>query len=152
MRRLERGSSSTDAPPASVQHTPVALTQWISADYHRTFQIVARRPLLSPADREGMPDVAIVDEEFARRLFPGLPFTALIGHRVQLAGEGCRAREIVGVVRHIRHGALDELPSAEVYAPYWQLDPTWQLEIGRAMDVATRSVEDPSTVVVAVRR
>jgi predicted permease len=130
----------------------VALAQWVTPGYFHTFRIgLAAGRLFTRADREQGADVAIVDEEFSARTFPGAGRTAALGRRVQLAGEKGRWREIVGVVRHVRHAALDEIPRAEIYAPFDQMDPAWQLEIGRAMDVAIRSREESSAIVAGVR-
>lgn len=138
------------APPRD--RMPVALTHWVSAEYHRTLEIdllAGRR--FTAADREGTQDVAIVDEEFERRMFPTSKPGSALGRRVQLAGEPGRWRSIVGIVRHVRHTSLDEQPRVEVYAPYLQMEPAWQLEIGRAMDVAVRSSRDAASVVAGVR-
>jgi predicted permease len=131
---------------------PVALTQWVTEAYYRTFQIaLVRGRYFSPTDREDASNVAIVDEEFAKRYAPGGDPAAIVGARVRIVSEGDRWRQIVGVVRHVRHAALDEQPRPELYAPYSQMEPGWQLEIGRAMDVAVRSSAAPETVVAAVR-
>jgi predicted permease len=131
---------------------PVALTQWVSPGYHRTFRIeLLGGRFFTAADREGTQAVAIVDDEFERRTFAGGAPGSALGRRVQLVGEPGRWRTIVGVVRHIRHASLDEQPRVEVYAPYLQMEPAWQLEIGRAMDVAIRSSRDAGSVVAGVR-
>jgi putative ABC transport system permease protein len=135
-----------DGPPSAVgPDQPVALTQWMTDGYFRTFDIplVAGR-YFSRADREGSDRVAIVDEEFVRRHFPARTPGQVLGERVRLASEDSRPRRIIGIVRHVRHAALDEAPKAELYAPYDQMDPGWQLEIGRAMDVAVLASERPT--------
>ena len=131
---------------------PVALTQWVTADYYRTFGIplIAGR-YFSPADREGAGDVAIVDEEFAKRYATSGNAAAIIGSDVRIIAEGDRWREIVGVVRHVRHRGLDEEPRPEIYAPYAQMEPGWQVELGRAMDLAVRGADAPDAIVSAVR-
>jgi predicted permease len=131
---------------------PVALAQWVSRGYYRTFGIplVAGR-YFSDVDGEGADNVAIVDEEFVRRYFPSRAPALAIGERIRLLGEGDRPRRIIGVVRHIRHAALDEAPKAEIYAPYEQMEPGWQLEIGRAMDVAILGTGNPAAIVSTVR-
>jgi putative ABC transport system permease protein len=62
-----------------------------------------------------------------------------------------RWRTIVGIVRHVRHNALDEPARAEAYGPYDQLAPAWKAEIGRAMDVAVRSSVAPTALVEAIK-
>jgi putative ABC transport system permease protein len=128
---------------------PVALTQSVSEGYHRTFGIALRAGrYFTPADRAGSAGVAIVDAQFARTYFPGMAPSAAIGRRVNLAG---RWREIVGVVSHITH-RLEEQPGVQIYVPFAQAEPGWQLEVGRAMDLAVKSATAPDAVVAAVRK
>ena len=140
-------------PAAPADRAPLALTQWVSADYHRTFGItlLAGRYFES-ADREGAADVAIVDDEFVRRHLPDRDVAGAVGGRVRILGDRQPWREIVGVVRHIRHAALDERPQAQLYVPFAQAEPAWQLEVGRAMDIAIRSAIEPDAMVAAVRK
>ncbi len=140
-------------PPSPDNQLPVAIAQWVSPECHRTLgiRLVAGRHFAA-SDREGSALVAIVDEDFARRFFPGRPAASVVGERVRLVSEGQRWRTIVGVVRHIRHAALDEPPRPEVYAPFEQTDPAWQVEIGRAMDIAVRGAADPQRMVAGVRK
>ena len=139
--------------PAPDNQLPIALVQWVSPDCHRTFGItlIAGR-YFTDADREGSAAVAIVDDELARRFFPGQPPSSALGARVRLAGAEPGWRAIVGVVRHLRHASLDEDPRPEIYAPFEQTDPDWQVQVGRAMDVAVRGPGDPEALVGAVRR
>jgi len=132
---------------------PVALTQWVTSGCHDTLgiRLVAGR-YFSPADDDRGASVAIVDEELARRHFPGRSPGDVVGRALQLPGQpGEGARRIVGVVAHVRHAGLAEPPRPEIYVPYHQAEPGWQLEIGRAMDIAVRSRLDQAAVVSAVR-
>jgi putative ABC transport system permease protein len=140
-------------PPSPDNQLPVAIVQWVSPDCHRTFGItlLAGR-YFAASDREGSADVAIVDEDVVRRFFGGQQPRSALGQRVRLVGEGQRWRTIVGVVRHIRHAALDEQPRPEIYVPFEQTDAAWQLEIGRAMDIAVRGSGDPQALVARVRK
>ena len=153
-RRSDAPFSVAGRPAASIDRAPLALTQWVSPDYHRTFGIgvLAGRSFTS-ADRAGSAPVAIVDEEFVRRHLPGRDASGAVGERVRLLGDDDRAldREIVGVVRHIRHSGLDEEPRAEIYLPFEQAEPGWQLQVGRAMDIAVRSAQPAETIVSGIR-
>jgi predicted permease len=139
--------------PAPDNQLPIALVQWVSPDCHRAFGItlIAGR-YFTDADREGSAAVAIVDDELARRFFPSRPPSSALGARVRLAGAEPGWRAIVGVVRHLRHASLDEDPRPEIYAPFEQTNPDWQVQVGRAMDIAVRGPGDPEALVGAVRR
>jgi predicted permease len=153
-RRSDRPFSVAGQPADPIDRAPLALTQWVSADYHRTFGIavLAGRSFTS-ADRAASAPVAIVDEEFVRRHLPGRDLAGAVGERVRLPGDGDRPpdREIVGVVRHIRHSGLDESARAEIYIPFEQAEPGWQLQIGRAMDIGVRSAAPADSIVSEIR-
>ncbi len=76
------------------------------------------------ADREGTPPVAIVDEVLASTLWPG---QTAIGKRIRLVeitGSQPPWREVVGVVREIRHfGPETKVRWMQVYVPEYQ-DPS----------------------------
>jgi len=150
-RRSDKGFAVAGQSAEPLDRAPLALTQWASADCHRTFGIgllAGRR--FTPSDREHSAAVAIVDDEFVRKYLGREPASA-VGERVRLLDEPDRWREIVGVVRHVRHSRLDEESSAEIYIPFEQTRTDWQLEIGRAMDVAVRSARPADAIVAAIR-
>jgi putative ABC transport system permease protein len=136
-----------------VQQSPLALTQWVSPDYFRTFGIdlVAGR-VFRVSDDDHAALVALVDEDFARAYFPGRPVVAALGARIKFHETDPRWREIVGVVRHVRQGGLDERGGVEAYGPYDQLEAHWQTEIGRAMDVGVKSAVDRTALVEGIKR
>jgi len=155
---LGRGDEDTflkeGQSPLSKELTPRALTQFVSADYHRTFGIallVGR--YFTPQDNADAPPVAIIDEDLARKHFPGLSYNETLGRRLRLSGEGEPWREIVGVVRHIRHSSLDEpRQSVEAYGPFEQMQSRELTQIGRAMDVAVKSTTEPRKLLEAIRK
>jgi predicted permease len=65
-------------------------------------------------DREGGPQVAIVNEAFVRRYLPG---TGAVGHRF---GKGGPFIEIVGVVRDARTSSVQEAPMPTAFFPLAQ--------------------------------
>jgi len=138
--------------PAPGQEPPLAWTQWVTPEYFETLRIglVAGRTF-TPADGEGSALVAVVDEDFARREFPGRAPAGAIGERVMFPQTDSRWRTIIGVVRHVRHSALDEPAHAQAYGPFDQLASAWRMEIGRAMDVALRSATPPGALVEAIK-
>ncbi|MGH7573626.1 MAG: ABC transporter permease [Longimicrobiales bacterium] len=96
-----------------------AQTTIASAGYFRVMEI----PLLAgrgftDQDRNGAPDVAIINETLARTYFAR---ENPIGQRITIGVIGPpRPREIVGVVGDVRPTTLDSDPRFELYAPYGQ--------------------------------
>lgn len=81
---------------------------------------------LTDADREGAPDVAIVNESFERQFFPG---GLAIGKRMSLSDASTltdrmkrRWRTIVGVVKEIRERGYDPLPKPAMYGSLRQIE------------------------------
>ena len=75
--------------------------------------IVRGRPF-DGRDRAGAPRVAIVNERFARRFWPGAD---PVGRRLVVGGE---VREVVGVARDARYRSLGEAPAPHYYLPWSQ--------------------------------
>jgi putative ABC transport system permease protein len=97
-----------------------------------------RVPLLSgrwvsTSDTVNAPGIVVVNQEFGRQFFGG---KNPIGHRVQIAGDEIKAREIVGIVGTIKHGMLDESPRAAMYVPLAQSHPP-------DMNVVVRTAGNP---------
>ncbi len=95
------------------------------------------------ADREGTPPVAIVDELLAATLWPG---QTPIGKRIRLveiAGSQPPWREVVGVVRQIRHfGPEAKVRWMQVYVPEYQdPSPVMSFVIDTALPEATVRTE-----------
>ncbi len=93
---------------------PGAKFEAVSPGYFRTLGI----PLLSgrdfsPRDSGTAPRVLIIDETMARQFWPG---EDPLGQRV-LVGRDTEPREIVGVVRSVRHGSLEAPAEARMYVP-----------------------------------
>ena len=92
----------------------------ITSGYFRTLGI----PLLQgrdfdQRDRRGVPDVAIVNQSYARRYFAG---EDPIGKRIreQAAAPARRWTTIIGVVGDVRRRALDTPATPEVFRPFAQ--------------------------------
>ena len=135
-----------------LQQAPLVWTQWVTPGYFSTLRIavVAGRTFTAADDERGAL-VAVVDEEFARIHFPGRGPGDVLGEHVAFPDTDDRSRTIVGIVRHVRHNALDERAHAEAYGPYDQLAPAWKKEIGRAMDMAIRSTAEPAALLDAIK-
>ena len=78
--------------------------------------------------------VAIVDEAFARRHFPG---EDPIGRGIDIGNGTDGFYEIVGVVGNVRHGGLDAAPEPTMYVPYEQ-------DVFSTMWIVARTDGDPT--------
>jgi putative ABC transport system permease protein len=139
--------------PKNPAQWPVALGLAGSETYHQALGI----PLLAgrfftEQDRADTAPVAIVDEEFVRRNFANRPLSSVLGHRVRFEGTDEPWREIVGIVRHVRHRGLDEEARAEIYRPWTQLNAKRSADWLRSMDVIVKTDSEPTMLVPAIRR
>jgi putative ABC transport system permease protein len=94
---------------------PTAGWQFVTPGYFEAAGISVRAGRdFSTADREGAAHVTVVNEDLARRLFPG---EDPIGRRIGVGGDDANGdwHEIIGVVADVRHQALDIAPSPRVY-------------------------------------
>jgi predicted permease len=99
-----------DVPPPSVKFNAV------SRDYFATLgvRLVAGRVFEATDEQPGEP-VAIVNEEFARRFYPG---GNALGARVRIGGEG--DHRIVGIVQNAAINSVTEPAEPYFYLPYWR--------------------------------
>ena len=95
----------------------------------------------SEQDIKDAPKVTLIDEEFARRYWPG---EDAVGNRIKTGGDGPPVT-VVGVVRRVKMDGLNE-DSNRVQSYY----PFRQLPFG-AMMVVIKTVNDPMTLVSGVR-
>ncbi len=115
----------------------------IHPNYFSTFELeLVRGRAFTDADREGSPNVAIVSEDVAARVWPGQD---AIGKRLKMGGVSSRDnwRTVVGVARSTRYRELAQ-PRATLYLPARQFLVTAQTIVVRA----TR----PAAVVAAAAR
>ena len=118
----------------------------VSFNYFRAAGI----PLLSgreftEQDKVDSADAVIVNEELARRFFPG---EEAVGKRIQLALERTRFREIVGVVGNAKLSGLDAKVDPAVYVPLSQ--NTWPHALRTSYLVLRTSVA-PNMLAQAIR-
>jgi predicted permease len=129
-------------PVLPLPQRPIANLASVSDNYFRLMRItlVEGRPF-NASDREGSPGVCIINESFAKRLFPG---ESPIG-KVMLRGPDAAIRsEIVGVIRDVKTNGLNVPAPDEMYYPMRQL--------GRpAMSVVARTDGDPAALQSIIR-
>jgi putative ABC transport system permease protein len=144
-------------PPASLHEdgTP-SLFQAVSPDYFRAMGMpLVRGRAFTDRDTADGVRVAVVEEALVRKFFPD---TDPIGKRIAFEFTGAHGpsampiwREIVGVVKHVRHyGLVRELPNLQVYAPVEQL-PTWFANRRPTMTLFARTTLEPEEVIASVR-
>jgi putative ABC transport system permease protein len=146
-------------PAASLAEVPRVSARQESARSLQALGVrVVRGRLFGDRDDQRAPRVAVVNEELARRIFPGQD---PIGQRVQLEApehlvdpnalpRGGWARwTIVGVIENVRYGSLAEPPEAVVHVPYLQRTPAMPWSPGY---LVVRTKGDPAALVPAIRR
>ncbi len=127
-------------------------TRSVSGDYFSTMAIPLKAGrLLTDADSEGAPPVAVVDESFQRRFWPN---SSAVGKRFVYRFNNGQIQwgQIVGVVAHIRHYGIDQGKTLglgqegreQIYYPYLQ-------QPSNRMYLAIRTTIDPSSLTSAVR-
>jgi putative ABC transport system permease protein len=132
---------------------PSAAFNMVSADYFKTLQV----PLLKGrdfdlSDDEESPWVAIVNEAFAQRYWPG---EDPIGKRLLTEGgseEG--RRQIVGIVGNVRQESLEKEAEPEIFASFLQ-QPSVTSGHGYQnrvhMTIVVRCLAEPASTVGAIR-
>src|SRR5262249_517224 len=143
-------------PKLEPRDRPHTHPRTISPDYFRAMgsRMVQGRAFSEQAHAQG-PRVAIINETMARRFWPA---QTSLGKHVALDFETMKffpdrppefdlamgMREIVGVVRDVRHEGLEIEPQPEMYIPDRQLPE-------REMNLVIRAAIDPASLAAAVR-
>ncbi|MGD2115506.1 MAG: ABC transporter permease, partial [Acidobacteriota bacterium] len=113
--------------------------------YFRTLGIpLVRGRLFAESDDGGATRVALINERFAERYFPG---EDPIGRRVRIGNvrsDDSPWWTVVGIVGSVRDNALDRAPDAEAYVPAAQ-------RASRAMTLVVRSGRPPETLAEPLR-
>ena len=127
------------APPLPPGQSLTAGIRSISPDYFRTLHIpLVRGRMLAESDAATAPPVVIINEALARTYFAN---EDPLGRRII---HNHTSREIVGVVKDVKHSALDEEDKPEFYLPMTQFPRDF-------MTLAVRTSGDPSQMIAAVR-
>jgi putative ABC transport system permease protein len=118
-----------------------------TAGFFRTlgYTLVGGR-VFTDRDDERAPNVAVINETVARRLFPG---TNAVGKRIKLGeGDGRDWIEIVGVTRDVRNRGLDAPPASEVFIPVRQQ----RAAFNNQLFLLVRTAGEPLALMTAIRR
>src|SRR5262245_16764940 len=137
------GGFAIEGRPSPTAQTFNAGFRTISPDFFKTFRVsLVNGRLVAESDSAQAPPVVVVNESLARNYFAN---EDPLGKRITLSFDP-RPREIVGVVRDVKHTALDEEASREMYFPMAQarFPPIF-------MSLAVRTGGDPMQMVASVR-
>jgi predicted permease len=131
--------------PARGARVPEAMQGGVGLNYFATMGIplTAGRDFTAQ-DKKDAPPVAIINETFARRFWPG---QSAVGKRFRTRSEGPPI-EVIGVARDGKYFNLGEEPRPFVYRPLLQS------YVGDASNDGTlivRTVGDPGAIITAVR-
>lgn len=114
----------------------------VNEDYFRTLSIpLISGRLFTDQDRDGAPDVAIINETFARHFFPD---TDPVGKRIGWGCEKDLCRTIVGVVGDTRMSEIIQAPIPEIYVPINQAP-------NRRYTLFVKTSGDPRPLIGAIR-
>ncbi|TAK14854.1 MAG: FtsX-like permease family protein, partial [Acidobacteria bacterium] len=133
----------TDRPSSSEAEEPSAERYSVTPDYFRLMGIPLKAGrLLNDDDRFGAEMVIVINETFARQVWPG---ESPIGKRVRF-GSAARPRPalIVGVVGDVRHYALAQPPNPQFYTTQEQFTDSFLILLIRA--------SQPGTIGPAIRQ
>jgi len=140
-----------DPVPSADRPADPTLFQATAGEYFKVMgiQLVQGR-VFGAADTGSSPPVVIIDDTLAKHLFGT---ESAVGRRVAFEFNSQPIfREVVGVVRHVRHYGLTTEPiSFQVYAPMLQL-PIWWDTRRPAMALLVRTGADADALVSSVRR
>jgi predicted permease len=126
--------------PKTASELIISNERFVSPDYLRTMGIpLVKGRDFDERDIKGAPEVIIVNEELARRFWPG---EDPIGKRVQRGGKG-PWRTVVGLVRDEKEFSLENEP------PITLFHPIEQFNMGSRYFVA-RTTSDPEKMIAAV--
>jgi predicted permease len=130
-------------PLERTPNTPVALYSRISPGYFQAMdtRLVQGRDFTEQDDEKAIL-VAIINETFARRFWPG---EDPIGKRFSMGEPGAPMRQVIGVAEDGKYAGLNEDPRPFVYRPIWQ-------SYSGATSVIVRAEQDAQQLLTAVRR
>jgi predicted permease len=154
---LPMGSDSED--PFWIEGRPKPLSDndkywsiWseVEPDYLKVMSIpLVRGRFFTSQDTESAPRVAVVDEEFANKFFPG---EDPIGKF--FVDDYVGPTRIVGVVGHVKQWGLDEkfAMRSEFYLPFQQIADKYISRVNRSTTVVLRVTGEPLGFVDIIRR
>ncbi|HSA55604.1 MAG TPA: ABC transporter permease, partial [Gemmatimonadaceae bacterium] len=129
--------------PQSATGNALVGVHWVSPSWFGALSVPLKRGrLFSDTDRLGTPKVVLINEEAARRYFPG---EDPIGRTVAVYQGGFHTgAQVIGIVGDVRYGTIDSTARPDTYISYGQA------RIARMM-IFVRTAGDPSALAPSVR-
>ncbi|HYW69739.1 MAG TPA: ABC transporter permease [Pyrinomonadaceae bacterium] len=125
----------------SSSNLPQAVPNEISPNYFRAMEIPLRGRDFTERDDKDESRVAIVNETFARRFFPG---REAIGGRFNFSGPDKPFWEIIGVAADGKYNTLGEASQPAYYRPLWR-------DYNTSASLVARTTGDPKAAIAALR-
>ncbi len=143
---LTFGIAERPAAPTRFEELPRAQLRTVSADYFRVMGIpLLRGRSFTEADGRSSPGVVIINEELARRYWPG---EDAVGKRLQTnIGPSGPWLTVVGVAGNVKHESLRSGPDPELYRPYQQY-----LGFPQLTNLVVRTAVEPASLAETIRR
>jgi putative ABC transport system permease protein len=111
-------SLAVEGRPTPQGQEPSANWYSVSPDYFRTMRIpLVKGRLFTEQDDSAAQRVAVINESLARRIFPG---EDPIGRQIRMGIDSNTVRHIVGIVKDVKHYALEGNFTMQMYEPYRQ--------------------------------
>ena len=130
-------------PPAEPDDEQSANHRVVSPEYFAAMGIpLLRGRLLSERDTQTSPMVAVIDQAFLQRHFPG---EDPIGRGIDIGNGTDGFYEIVGVVGDVHHGGLDTTATPTMYVPFKQ-------DVFSAMWMVVKTGGDPASLAGLARQ
>lgn len=131
-----------DRPKTATGNAMVGV-HWVSPSWFATMRVPLKRGrLFTDGDRLGTPKVVLINEEAARKYFPG---EDPLGKQVAVYQGGFHTgAEVIGIVGDVRYGTIDSTARPDTYISYGQA------RIPRMM-IFVRTSSDPSAMAASVR-
>ena len=148
---LPVGATGNNGPVRRIDQTadgdgvPVTEFRIVMDRYFETMGVpmIAGRAI-DERDRSGTTPVAVVNETLAKRLFPNLELSAVLGQPVRIGAITGPANQIVGVAANVRSRRPDTVPDPEIYVPFQQVP-------GPGMTYVVRAEGDPTALTGQIR-
>jgi putative ABC transport system permease protein len=138
-------------PAPRPEDVPLANYRAVDEHYFTAMEIpVLRGRAFTPSDGAAAVPVALVNRTLADRFWPG---GSPLGARLRIDDDPQkRLVEVVGVVGDVKHYALDDAPSLDVYVPYAQAPQSVAVWLAGSTSWMLRTSVAPEALAVAVRR
>jgi predicted permease len=127
------GEQATDSGEGSL-----AIYSFIMPDYFQVMGIPLRGRAFTYQDEKDKPGVVIINEALASRCWPG---ENPLGKHLTIGAP----REVVGVVKNVKHSALEERVKPELFLPFTQV-------YNHYMVVVLRTESDPLSLAAALTK